>query len=71
MIDKELKLSTDSQYLLSHFDALPLGEQREVMAALLQKASQWDNPPLTDDDLACLADEVFLELDRREAADGN
>jgi hypothetical protein len=64
-------MSTDSQHLLSSFDALPVGEQREVMAALLQKTSQWENPPLTDDDLARLADDVFLELDRREAADGN
>lgn len=64
-------MSTESQHLLSNFDALPVGEQREVMAALLHKASQWDNPPLTDDDLSRLADDVFLELDRREAADGN
>jgi hypothetical protein len=64
-------MSTDSQHLLTNFDALPLGEQREVMAVLLQKASQWENPPLSDDDLARLADDVFLELDRREAADGN
>lgn len=63
-------MSSDSQHLLSSFDALPLGEQREVMAALLQKASCWENPPLTDVDLARLAEDVFLELDRREAVDG-
>jgi hypothetical protein len=63
-------MSTDSQHFLSSFDALPPGEQREVVAALLHKASQWDNPPLSDDDLARLADDTFLELDRREAADG-
>lgn len=63
-------MSSDSQHLLSSFDALPLGEQREVMAALLQKASSWDNPPLTDDDLVHLAEDVFLELDRREGVDG-
>jgi hypothetical protein len=63
-------MSSDSQNLLSTFDTLPPGEQREVMAALLQKAANWDNPPLTDEDLARLADDVFLELDRREAADG-
>ncbi len=46
-------------------------EQREVMAELLRKAANWDTPPLSDDDLSHLADEVFLELDRREAADGS
>jgi len=64
-------MSTDSQHLLSSFDALPPMEQREVVAELLRKAAQWDNPPLTDDELAQAADEVFLELDRREAADGS
>ena len=64
-------MSTDSQNLLSSFEALPLVEQREVVATLLRKASQWDNPPLADDELVRLADEVFVELDRREAADGN
>ena len=63
-------MSTDSQHLIASFEALPIGEQRAVMAELLRKAAQWDNPPLTDDELAQLADETFLELDRREAEDG-
>jgi hypothetical protein len=63
-------MSTDSQHVIASFESLPQGEQREVMAELLRKAAQWDSPPLTDDDLARLADEVFLELDRREATDG-
>jgi hypothetical protein len=63
-------MSTDSQQIISSFEALPLVEQREVMAELLRKAAQWDTPPLSDDELTRLADEVFLELDRREASDG-
>jgi hypothetical protein len=63
-------MSTDSQNLIAGFEALTLVEQREVMAELLRKTAQWDNPPLTDDELARLADETFLELDRREAEDG-
>ena len=63
-------MSTDSQHIISSFEALPLVEQREVMAELLRKAAQWDTPPLSDDELTRLADEVFLELDRREASDG-
>jgi len=64
-------MSTDSQYVINSFEALPPGEQREVMVELLRKTAQWDNPPLTDDELVRMADEVFLELDRREVADGN
>jgi hypothetical protein len=63
-------MSADSQNVINGFYALPIFEQREVMAELLRKAAQWDTPPLSDDDLVRLADEVFLELDRREAADG-
>ena len=63
-------MSTDSQNVINGFDALPVVEQREVMAELLRKAAQWDTPPLSDDELVRLADEVFLEMDRREAADG-
>ena len=63
-------MSTDSQNLISSFEALPAIEQREVISVLLRQAAQWDSPPLTDDDLTHLADDVFLELDRREAADG-
>ncbi len=63
-------MSTDSQQVIANFEALPLVEQREVMAELLRKTVRWDTPPLTDDELVRLADEVFLEMDRREAADG-
>lgn len=63
-------MSRDSQYVINSFNALSPAEQREVMVELLRKTAQWDSPPLTDDELVRLADESFLELDRREAADG-
>ena len=63
-------MSTDSQGVIDSFNALPPIEKREVMAELLRQVAQWDSPPLTDEELARLADETFLELDRREAADG-
>jgi hypothetical protein len=64
-------MSTDSQNVISSFNALPAAEQHEVMVALLKKTATWDTPPLTDEELNRLADEVFLDLDRREAADGS
>jgi hypothetical protein len=63
-------MSTTSQQIISGFDALPLTEQREVAAEILRRSATWETSPLTDDDLTRLADEVFLELDRREAEDG-
>ena len=63
-------MSTDSQHVIASFESLPPIEQREVMAELLRKTARWDSPPLSDDELVRLADELFLELDRREAADG-
>jgi hypothetical protein len=64
-------MSTTSQQFISGFDTLPLLEQRDVAAEILRKAANWECPPLSDDDLARLADDVFLELDRREADDGS
>lgn len=62
-------MCTDSPNVIESFDAFPVVQQREVIAELLRKVAKWDSPPLTDDDLARLADETFLELDRREATD--
>jgi hypothetical protein len=64
-------MSTTSPQILTGFDALPLVEQREVAAEILRKAANLESPPLSDDDLARLADEVFLELDRRDAENGD
>ncbi|MDZ4655964.1 MAG: hypothetical protein SH868_00150 [Bythopirellula sp.] len=59
-------MSTDSQHILTSFSSLPEPEQRLVAAEILRRASQWNTEPLNDDDLDRAADEIFLELDRRE-----
>lgn len=64
-------MSSDSLHLIACFDALPIAEQREVVAELLRKAALWDVPQLTDDELVRLADAMFLEMDRHEAANGS
>jgi hypothetical protein len=55
--------------ILESFDELPETEKREVATAILRRALRFDLPPLTDDDLVAQADELFRELDRREASD--
>jgi hypothetical protein len=63
-------MSTDSQNILSTFSLLPESEQRLVAAEILRRTVQWENEPLTDDDLARVADDLFLELDREEEDHG-
>jgi len=55
------------QEIISKFDRLPAEEQREAAREILLRAAQIDTSPLTDEELTALADEAFLELDRREA----
>ncbi len=56
-----------ARHLLETFQSLPDLEKREVLAALLREAIQVPYPAPSDDELTAAADEVFLDLDRREA----
>jgi hypothetical protein len=62
-------VSGSAKKILQTFDALPEGEKREVASAILRRALRFDAPPLTDEDFLAQADELFLELDAREASD--
>lgn len=55
--------------ILESFDELPETEKREVATAILRRALRFDTPPLTDEDLVAEADDLFRELDAREASD--
>ena len=43
---------------------------REVATEILRRSLQFDFPPLTEDELVLSAEELFLELDKRESEDG-
>ena len=61
---------TDSaKSILESFDELSETDKREVARAILRRALRFDIPPLTDEDLVAQADELFRDLDRREASD--
>ncbi len=62
-------MTTAVKQLLKTFDNLSAGERREVTLELLRRSAMEDYGPLSDDALAELADETFLELDAREAED--
>ncbi len=63
-------MTNSAKAILESFDELPDTEKWDVVRALLQRALHLDSPPLSDEELVAQAEELFLELDKREAADG-
>jgi hypothetical protein len=62
-------MTASAKTLLESFDELPEPEKREVASAILRRTLRFDSLPLTDDDLVAQAEELFRELDAREASD--
>ena len=62
-------MSTATQSILESFNQLPELEKHELAAQIIRWTANLDIPPLTDEDLAVIADELFVELDRAEAKD--
>jgi hypothetical protein len=57
------------QELLDDFNRLSEAEQRLAASEILKRAAEFESPPLTDEQLTLAAEDIFLELDEREAAD--
>lgn len=55
--------------LLDEFDALPDQDRSEILAELLRRTALAPHNLPTDDDLTAAADQLFLELDRRERSE--
>lgn len=55
--------------IISTFDRLPAGDQKEITKIILRRNLEVEAPSLTDEELTLNAEEIFLELDRREAID--
>jgi hypothetical protein len=62
-------MSTATQHLLDAFDLLSAAEKQIVMFEILRRVQDLDLPPLSDEELVANAEELSLELDRREATD--
>jgi hypothetical protein len=60
-------MSTAGEEILKSFDLLPEREKHEVAKQILQRSPKWRSVPLTDEELTLSAEELFLELDRRES----
>jgi hypothetical protein len=63
-------MTPTAENIIKTFDKLPPTEQREVATEILRRTVEVQFPPLSDEELTLNAEEIFLELDRREAADG-
>lgn len=62
-------MTAQAKHIIEDFGALPDLEKREVLAELIRMARHIDYPVVSDDELVAAVDEVFLEYDRREAAE--
>ena len=62
-------MSTSAQNLIESFDRLPDDEKQKVASEILRRTINFDMPALSDEELVLSAEELFLELDRREAED--
>jgi hypothetical protein len=59
-------MSSGARAVLDAFEQLPPSERNEVVLELLRRAAASSHESPSDDELLRAADEVFLELDRRE-----
>lgn len=66
---EENRMTDSAKNIIESFDELPDTEKQEVARAILRRALHLDMPPLTDADLVLQAEELFLDLEKREAAD--
>jgi hypothetical protein len=55
--------------LIETFEALPDDEKRSVTVEILRRAPIDDHPTFDEAELVLAADQVFLDLDRREGQD--
>jgi len=63
-------MTTAVQNLLRSFELLPATEKQQFVWEVIRRSVNFDLPPLSDEELILGAEELFLELDRREAEDG-
>ncbi|MDZ7289491.1 MAG: hypothetical protein ONB44_19125 [candidate division KSB1 bacterium] len=62
-------METAVQTILQSYELLPEFEKRKVAYEIIRRSLEFNLPPLSDEELVINADELFLELDRRESKD--
>lgn len=62
-------MSTEVESILQSFERLSITDKREVVSEIIRRSLSLDLPPLSDDELVRIADELFVSLDQNEAGD--
>ena len=62
-------MNATSENILEAFNQLPEIEKHELASEIIKQVALLDIPPLTDEALTEVADALFLEYDKTEAAD--
>jgi hypothetical protein len=63
-------MNTTAQDVLEKFEQLPKSEKKIVVSVILRESLEVETPGLADEELILNAEDIFLELDKREAEDG-
>jgi len=61
---------TTTQEIIEKFAQLPVSEKKIVVSVILREALEVETLSLSEDELVLSAEEMFLELDQREAKNG-
>lgn len=60
---------TTAEEVIEKFGQLPIAEKKQVISIILRDSLEVETPVLSDEELILNAEEIFLELDNREAED--
>lgn len=60
---------TTAEEIIEKFGQLPFAEKKQVISIILRDSLEVETPDLSDEELVLNAEEIFLELDKREAED--
>jgi hypothetical protein len=60
-------MSTEIESVLQSFERLSMPDKREVASEIIRRSLSLDLPPLSDDELVRIANELFVSLDQNEA----
>lgn len=64
-----VNMSTSAQNIIDSFEQLPESEKLQVASEIIRRTARLKLPPLSDEELTIVAEELFLELDKRESID--
>ena len=62
-------VTQDARTIIQSLELFSDANKREVATEIVRRSLRLDSPPLTDDELVLNAEELFLELDKRESKD--